>query len=237
MRLLLFFVAFAIILTSCQEESPNENLVINGRVEGLKVGNVLLQKSQDTSLITLDSISLDGQSDFTLRATIEEPQLLFLYLDVKDGSKYDDRIAFFAEDTIMSIHTTLRNFEDDAVITGSKNQEALAVFNENKKKLNQVYTELMKRSMLLNQEEDPSQEDIDALNTDYEKYLNKKVLYALNYASFHKDKEVAPFILLQDAFDANPVLLDSIYNLMPKKIQTSLYGKELSEWIENREDL
>ncbi|AZQ43668.1 DUF4369 domain-containing protein [Nonlabens ponticola] len=231
MRLSLFIIAFSILLISCNDDKDNGNLTVRGSIDGLKVGKVLLQKTVDTSLITIDSVSLDGSGDYSLSATIDEPQLLYLYLDVKDGTQYDDRIAFFAEDTVMTINSSLNNFEKDAVITGSKNQIVLAEFNKNKDKLNEVYTNLMKRSMSLNQEENPSQASIDSLNTEYEKYLKKRILYAVNYATFHKEKAVAPYILLQEGFDANPVLLDSIYKQMPKKIQTSMYGTRLSELI------
>jgi hypothetical protein len=38
-------------------------------------------------------------------------------------------------------------------------------------------------------------------------------------------------LLLQETEGANPKIIDSIYKMMPKKIQTSLYGKELSEFL------
>lgn len=225
------FIAL-LVLSSCEQEKEN-GLIVKGTIKGLKVGNVLLQKAQDTTLITLDSIALDGSGDFTLTTAIAEPQLLYLYLDVKDGSIYDDRISFFAEDTVINITSTLENFEKDAVIKGSKNQDALNVFKENNDKLNIVYTDLVKRSMALNADENASTADIEALNVEYDKYLKKRILYAVSYAGVHRDKEIAPYILLQEGFDANPKLLDSIYNLMPKKIQTSLYGKELSELLKD----
>lgn len=230
MKSYLLIITALVLLSSCKEEIT-DNLTINGKIDGLRVGTVLLQKIQDSAIVTLDSVALNGSSDFSLSTSIEEPQMLYLYLDVKDGSKYDDRLSFFAMDTIMTINTSLSNFEKDAVITGSKNQDILGVFNKNLGQLNKTYMELMKRSMTLQQEENPSPEAIQELDADYEKYLRKKIIYALNYSAINKENEVAPYILLQEAFDANPILLDSIYNLMPKKIQTSLYGKELSELI------
>ncbi|PRP67252.1 DUF4369 domain-containing protein [Nonlabens agnitus] len=231
MRSTLILFVSILMLSSCEPETQN-NFVVQGTIEGLKVGTIALQKVQDSTLITLDSVVLDGQSDYKLTYSLEEPELLYLYLDVKDGSKYDDRIAFFAEDTIMTINSNLKNYEKDAVISGSKNQELLEAFKANTSKLNLVYTDLMRRSMELSKVEDPATADIEALNTEYDKYLRKRILYALNYASVHKENEVAPFILLQEGFDANPKLLDSIYNMMPKKIQTSFYGKGLSEMIQ-----
>jgi hypothetical protein len=230
MKSYLFVITALVLLASCKEENTN-NLTVNGKIDGLRVGTVFLQKIQDSTMVTLDSVALNGTSDFSLSTSIEEPQMLYLYLDVKDGSKYDDRLSFFAMDTIMTMNTTLNNFERDAVITGSKNHDILSVFNKNLGQLNKTYMDLMKRSMVLQREENPSQAAIQELDTDYEKYLRKKIIYALNYAAVNKETEAAPYILLQEGFDANPKLLDSIYNLMPKKIQTSLYGKELSELI------
>ncbi|KQC34405.1 hypothetical protein AAU57_14445 [Nonlabens sp. YIK11] len=231
MRSTLILFVSILMLSSCEPETQN-NFAVQGTIKGLKVGTIALQKVQDSTLITLDSVVLDGQSDYRLTYNLEEPELLYLYLDVKDGSKYDDRIAFFAEDTIMTINSNLKNYEKDAVISGSKNQELLEAFKANTSKLDLVYTDLMRRSMELSKVEDPATADIEALNTEYDKYLRKRILYALNYASVHKENEVAPFILLQEGFDANPKLLDSIYMMMPKKIQTSLYGKDLSEMIQ-----
>jgi hypothetical protein len=230
MKSYLFIITTLVLLASCKEETTN-NLIVNGKIEGLRVGTIFLQKIQDSALVSLDSVAINGTSEFSLSTNIEEPQILYLYLDVKDGSKYDDRLSFFAKDTIMSINSSLSNFERDAVITGSKNQDVLSVFNKNLGQLNKTYLELMKRSVLLQQEDNPSPVAIQELDADYEKYLRKKIIYALNYAAVNIKTEVAPYILLQEGFDANPKLLDSIYNLMPKKIQTSLFGKKLSELI------
>jgi hypothetical protein len=53
----------------------------------------------------------------------------------------------------------------------------------------------------------------------------------MNYANSYRDTELAVYLLLQETEGANPKIIDSIYKMMPKKIQTSLYGKELSEFL------
>jgi hypothetical protein len=231
MKKLLFLVAI-LVLSSCNSDKPTTDYVtINGDVQGLKMGKVLLQMVQDSVLVTLDSVQLDGSSKFTLKAPLDEPQLVILHLDVKDGAMYDDRVSIFAEDTVLTVSSTLNNFEKDIKVTGSKNNDILDEFKVNKKKLNEVYTELVKRSMMLNNEENPDPAAINELDNDYSKYLRKSVLYALNFAERHKDKEVAPYLIVTEAFDANPNLMDEVYQKMPKKIQTSYYGKQLSELI------
>jgi hypothetical protein len=222
-----------VLLSSCNSDQEADNYVtLNGDIAGLKVGTVLLQKVQDSTLVTLDSVQLNGSSQFTLRALLEEPQLLYLHLDVKDGTKYDDRVSIFAEDTVLTVSSSLKSFEQDMKVSGSKNNDILDEYKVNKKKLDEVYTELVKRSITMNQQENASQTDIEKLDADYDKYLKKSVLYALNYAERFKDKEVAPYIILTDAFDANPKLLEQVFNKMPKKIQSSRYGKQLSGLIE-----
>ncbi|ARN76607.1 hypothetical protein BST97_00515 [Nonlabens spongiae] len=237
MRNLIYILA-ALIVISCGDESAEVGTVtIKGNIEGLKVGNVLLQKVADTSLITLDSVALDGSSEFKLSGALEEPELMYLHLDVKDGAKYDDRIAFFAEDTVLTFSSTLEDFEKDYTLEGSENHNILMEFNVNKKRLDELYTELVKRSIALDNQESPvDPAELDKLDEDYNKYLRKRVLYAINFAQRFKDKEVAPYLLVSEAFDANPILLDSAYQKMPKKIQTSRYGKQLSELIKSSKE-
>ena len=237
MKKLVLLLLIITTISSCGSGDNETNMMtINGNIDGLKVGKVLLQKIQDSTLVTLDSVELDGNSDFSLQAVVESPELMYIHLDIKDGTKYDDRIAFFAEDTVLTLNSSLDNFDEDIVISGSKNNKILDEFLENKERLDDVYTELVKRSMTLDNKEDVTAEEIEKLNTDYDKYLRKKVLYAINYSNRFPDKEVAPYILLTDAFDANPILLDSSYQKMTKKIQTSRYGKQLSELIKKSKE-
>lgn len=226
------------MLASCNShEGELGTVTINGNIEGLKVGRILLQRVEDSTLVTLDSIQLNGVSNFTLSATLDEPQLVYLHLDVNDGAKYDDRVTIFAEDTVLTVNSTLKNFEQDIAVSGSKNNAILDEYKVNKKKLNQVYTELIKRSITLDNQESPSQEEIEKLDADYNKYLKKSVLYAINYAERFIDMEVAPFLLVTEAFDANPKLLEASFEKMPKKIQTSRYGKQLSELIKTSKEI
>lgn len=230
-------IILLLLITACSTE-PKGNMIVNGTVDGLKIGKLYLQMLKDTTLINVDSVMVDGEKPFQMTANIDEAQIMYLYLDKKDGTAYNDRIAFFAEDTIVTITTSLDKFETAAVVTGSSNQKLYNEFNEVNKKLSARYTELYKRSMSLSQSEIMNQDSINILSNDINKHLKRKVGYAINFAMLHKDYEVAPFVLLKEGFEANPVFLDSAYNMMPKKIQSSRYGKQLSEFIkEIKEEL
>jgi hypothetical protein len=226
-----FFLIIAISIIASCSESNSSNFSLSGNIDGIKVGKIYLQQLQDSVLVDVDSAFFDGNSDFNLKAEIDQPEIMYLHLDVKDGTEFNDRFLFFAEDTMMTIQSSLKRFEKDATITGSKNQDIYTVFKQNNERLNNVYTDIVKRSMSLT-DETRTQEVTDSINTAYDNYLRKKVLYAINYAQLHKDKEIAPYILVSEASEANPALLDSVFQKMPKKIQTTVYGKQLSELIE-----
>jgi hypothetical protein len=226
-----FFFLLALVITVACTDSSSEGFSLSGEIEGVKVGSIYLQRLQDSVLVNVDSAVFDGKSTFKLKTELQGPEILYLHLDVKDGKEFNDRILFFAEDTTMQINSTLAKFDKNAVITGSKNQDIYSEFKKNNDELNKVYTAIIKRDMSLTSET-RTQAITDSINTAYDKYLKKKVLYAINYAQLHKDKEVAPFILVAEASEANPLLLEGVYQKMPKKIQTTIYGKQLSELIE-----
>lgn len=230
MKRILSLVSIVVLIVSCSTEKQG-NLIVNGTVDGLKLGTIYLQQFNDTVLVNVDSVIVDGEAPFQLATDIEEPQIMYLYLDKKDGIEFNDRISFFAQDTIMSIATTLKDFEKDAVVTGGKNQAIYNDFLEVNKKLNQQYTELIKRNITLNQSENLDPLAVDSLQIAMDKHIRRKIGYVVNYAQLHKENEVAAYILTTEATEANPVYLDSIYKHMPKKIQTSRYGKQLSELI------
>lgn len=230
MKKVLFFLIVIIAVASCSEPNSS-NFSVSGTIDGVKVGKIFLERFQDSVLVDVDSVEFNGNSDYSLTTEISGPELLYLHLDVKDGREFNDRFLFFAEDTLMTINSTLEHFEKDAVITGSKNQDVYQVFKENNDKLNKVYTNIVKRSMSLT-DETRTPEIADSIENAYDKYLKRKVLYAINYAQLHKDKEVAPYILVTEASEANPALLDSVFQKMPKKIQTTVYGKQLSALID-----
>lgn len=218
-------------MSSCNNSNSN-NFSVSGTVDGVKVGKIYLQRLQDSVLIDVDSAFFNGNSDYSLTTDLDRTEIMYLHLDVNDGTDLNDRLLFFAEDTAMTINSSWDKFEKDAVVSGSRNQDIYTIYKKNSDQLNKVYTDLVKRSMSLT-DETRTTVITDSINTVYDKYLRKKVLYAINYAQLHKEKEVAPYILVSEASEANPILLDSVYQNMPKKIQTTVYGKQLSELIKS----
>ena len=100
-------------------------MIISGNIEGLKKGTLYLQKQQDSIITSLDSISVDGSSEFVLETEIEEPDIYYLYLDKNDGDSLNDIITFFGNVGEININTRLQTFDSGYKIIGSKNSELL----------------------------------------------------------------------------------------------------------------
>ena len=93
MNKILTLLAVLFLLISC---STNENkMTLTGNVKGLKKGTLLLQKIEDSLLVTIDSVSVNGNSSFSFSETVLEPEVYYLYVRLENGFLNDDRIAFF----------------------------------------------------------------------------------------------------------------------------------------------
>jgi hypothetical protein len=220
-------------LAACSSEE--KNLTIKTQVQGLKKGTLYLQKIKDTSLVTLDSVLVNGQEEFTLKTFINSPQVLYLYLNKVDNNQYDDRLAFFAEPGEMVINTTLKNFDSDAVVEGSQNQEKLSEYRSMMEKFNSKNLELIKSNLLAQQKAD--QESIDSTEKAHDNLLKRRYLYTVNFAINNKDMEVAPYLAIAEIFDANIKYLDTIYTSLTPKVQKSLYGQSLKDFLKDRRKL
>ena len=210
--------------------SSNENeMKLTGNVKGLKKGTLLLQRFEDTVLVSVDSVLIDGDSNFSFTETVESPELYYLYVRLKDGTLRDDRIAFFAEPGEMTLNTNLKKFGYEAKITGSKNQEKL----EEYLKLSQRYTdknlEMIQQTLFAKQNGKDSL--VDDLEQKRDRNLRSSYLATINYAINNKDKEIAPYLALSEIYDANVKFLDTIYVSLEPKIKSSKYGKALKKYI------
>lgn len=231
-KLLALFVVL-LVFTACNNKETN--LVVSGNIEGLKKGTLYLQKIEDTILINVDSLVIKGDSRFVLEDYISSPQIMYLYLDKIDNTDYGDRIEFFAEEGEIIINTTLKNFDLDAKIAGSANQEKLIEFRQIMKRFNDSNLDLIQKNF--EAQRDDNEELIVETNRDYDRLLKRKYLYTVNFAVNNKDLEIAPYLALSEVFDANIKYLDTIYNVLTPEVQKSMYGKELKNYLKERRKL
>lgn len=225
-------VALAVLgFIACGKETKG-NLTISGNIDGLKEGTIFLQKIQDTVLVTLDSLVVNGDANFTFSTTIDEPEVLYIYLDKRDFNDLNDRVEFFAEPGKMTFNTTLRRFVKDAKVTGSKNQKDLEAFKQFMTKYNTKELMLLRDGMDAQKESDA--EKVTEINTKIANYAKSRMRYILNYAITNADKEISPYVVTTETYDANIKFLDTIYKRLTPKIAASKYGKKLKELVEKR---
>jgi len=227
MKKLIIIILVTTFFLSCAEEK--KNLTISGDVKGLKKGTLYLQKIEDTLLVNIDSLKIDGKSNFTFSMNIDEPEVLFLYLDKNDGNDLNDQIEFFAEQGHITINTTVDHFMVEAKIEGSETHKKL----EDYKKMLSGFTErnlnYIKENLELRQKGDSLK--ADSIQKLSDKNLLRTYQYTINYALQNKDSYVAPYIILNRAGNITVKYLDSVKNSLTPEIASSKYGTALNEYI------
>lgn len=204
---------------------------LTGHVDGLKKGTLLLQRIEDTLLVSVDSVMVNGDSNFEFSKEIESPEIYYLYLRLKDGTLIDERIPFFAEPGEISIKTSLKNLAVNARVEGSKNQDAL---NDYKKLLNRYSSrELDQIESSFNALRVGNDSLVDAIAKQRKSLATSKFLMTVNFAMNHKEYELAPYLMLSEIYNSNTKYLDTVYKALTPKIKDSKYGKSLESFIKS----
>ena len=214
-----------ILLSLIGCNSGANKMIISGKIEGLKKGTLYLQKQQDSIITSLDSISVNGSSEFVLEAEIEEPDIYYLYLDKNDGDSLNDIITFFGNVGEINIKTRLQTFDSGYKIIGSKNSELLEEYLSIIRKFNSQNLDLLE--IFYNAQIENNKQRIDSVNTQLNNLITRKYLYSLNFATNNSDYEISPYIAVSQIADANIDLLIQLYDTLPERIKNSKYGKIL----------
>lgn len=228
MKKLLLALLSLFIIASC-ENKPETNLQITGVVKGLQKGTLYLKKMGDSTFITLDSMKIDGKSEFESNIDLKSPEMLYLFLDRGETKSGDNNLMFFGEPGKINIATDLEYFYSKAVITGSKNNELFENYKKITSKYNEQQLELTvaKINALKNKQMDL----IASIEEKSSVITKRKYLYAINFAVTNKDYEVAPYIALSEINDATVKYLDTIQKSMSPKVAKSRYGVMLTKYV------
>ncbi|WP_299339365.1 DUF4369 domain-containing protein [uncultured Psychroserpens sp.] len=224
-------VILALLLLSCGKEEQHDFTLI-GQVKDLKKGILYLQKQQDSIMITLDSMAINGEASFKLHSDLEEPEVLFLKLDKNDDE--DGTIAFFANKGITEINSTLKNFSVDAIIKGSEQQKVLDEYLEMMSNFNDKNLDMIKESLEYQKAKDTSK--VEELKVKFDNLLKSKYRYTINFAVNHPDSEVSPYLAISEVPNTSVSYLQQIYDALADNIKSSKYGKQLKDFIEERQE-
>lgn len=231
-----FLLSFASVLTilSCTEKKPDTNTHITGNVKGLSNGMLYLQKINDTVLVAIDSVKMEGDSKFQFDLNIDSPEVMYLVINRGVTKSLDNDLPIFVEPGTINVDTELKYFYANAKVTGSKNHELLEQFQKINIKYKTDILEISKEKFDALRFE--RIQDLDSIEQKLNKKISRKSLYAVNFALTNKDFEVAPFVALSELTNVNLKLLDTINNSLSPKVSQSRYGKLLNEFIKERKN-
>ncbi|MDC8004514.1 DUF4369 domain-containing protein [Aureisphaera galaxeae] len=231
MKYFLSIPLLCLLLSSCGGTVENQ-MTLTGEIKGLKKGSLYLQKLEDTLFISLDSMEVDGNSQFEFSAQVDSPEIHYLTLTFADSSNTVKRIPFFAEAKAMTVATDLNQYEIEASVNGSTNHEKLEQYLTLLERYQNKKLDLIEQG--LNALKEGNDSLVNVIQTQQEKLLMSRYLATVNYALNQAEYEVAPYLMLTEAYDANIKYLDTIYGALSPKIKDSKYGKELESFIQDR---
>ena len=224
MKKIIVFIIVSVVVFACNKEKTN-TMLVSGEIKNLKKGVLYLQKINDTLLITVDSISLDGVNTFTLTDEVESPEIYYLTLDRSPSRQ----ISFFGEKGTITINTKLDKFVFGATINGLTNQQLLDEYYEMKNKFTGKRLDLIKADFDAKKSEDSL--IIDSIQSQINNLIKRKYFYTANFAVIHSDNEIAPYLALTELYDAHIALLDTVNNSLSARVKESTYGKKLEKFI------
>ena len=223
------FLIFSLLILTFSCSTNEKKMIVSGNIDGLKKGTIYLQKQQDSIIVSIDSILLEGNSNFKLETEINEPDIYYLYLDKNDGDSLNDIITFFGNNGKINVKTSLKNFDSSYEISGSKNTELLQEYLSIIRKFNLQNLDLLE--IFYKAQIENNQAKIDSVNTQIENLIKRRYLYTLNFATNNSEFEISPYLAVSQIADANQEFLLKLYDTLPEKIKNSKYGKILKTFI------
>tara|TARA_R110002051_G_scaffold120401_5_gene193625 strand:+ start:1005 stop:1712 length:708 start_codon:yes stop_codon:yes gene_type:complete len=229
MKKILFLAVIGIFMISCGGDTE-QTMTVMGNVKGLKKGTLYLQKIQDSTLISIDSLSIEGNGQFEFKTELESPEVFYLYLDKEDHNDINDRITFFGEPGNITINTSWDTFDTKAKIEGSETHKKLEEYRGVMSKFNTRNLEYLQFTFDPKIRKDSMA--LDSVKKLSDKNILRGYLYALNFALNNRNSYVSPYIALTEVSDAHTKYLDSIHNSLSPEVANSKYGKELKKYLE-----
>ena len=214
--------------------NPKNNTQINGRIKGLNKGELVLQKIDDTTIVSIDSMRIYERPEFSFSLELQEPEVLCLALKFDDSVTPARYLPFFAEPGSLEIKTSLKGFGYDQKITGSQNQTTWDEFKLLQGRYNDKQLELIQAELTASQNNNAA--EVDKIQRQREKLLRARYLATVNFAKNHKDMPLAPYLMLAEIPDVNLKYHDTIYKLLSPEIKNSKYGKALELFMNQQKD-
>ena len=211
-------IIFLIILTSCSSEK--ENLIIEGKISGVKNSKIYLSFVEEGKII--DSVNIiDGK--FKLQTYIDATREMSIILGDKNS---ENKFDFISEPTNILFTSSKDKFVFNGKIQNSK------LYSDYKNLKNQINRFEEKDLEMLAEQIEISikgdQNKYDSINDQRLKLNQRKILFIVNYAMNNASNPVSAFISYKYRKNINKKYLEKIYENLSEEIKNSFYGDKLS---------
>lgn len=228
MKRIFIYSLLASLFISCTSKPDSNQMLLHGEIRDLRKGTVYLERQRDSNYITIDSINLYGTGEFSFSQKLDSPEILHLQVKLDNGELAQDRITVFAEAGEINLNVNLKEI-DKPKISGSENHEKLLDFYNFISRYDEQQVDLLIE--LIQAQQDGDEELVAKLEKDRNDAKLRSYLGIINFAIQNKDYDVAAFVMLHEAPEVHPRMLDSVYNNLNSKVREGLYGKMLAQHI------
>ena len=211
-------IIFLIILTSCSSEK--ENLIIEGKISGVKNSKIYLSSVDDEEI--LDSVNIiDGK--FTLKTYVDKTKEMSMILSDRNS---EDKFDFISEPA----HILFTSSKDKFVFNGQiQNSKLYTDYKNLKNQINRFDEkdlEMLAEQIEVSVKGNPNK--YDSINEQRLKLNQRKILFIVNYASNNSSNPISAFISYKYRENINEKFLEKIYENLSEEIKNSYYGAKLS---------
>ena len=211
-------IIFLIILTSCSSEK--ENLIIEGRISGVKNSKIYLSSVEEGKII--DSVNIiDGK--FKLQTYIDATKEMSMILGDKNS---ENKFDFISEPA----HILFSSSKDKFVFNGKiQNSKLYTDYKNLKNQINRFDEkdlEMLAEQIEISVIGNPNK--YDSINEQRLKLNQRKILFIVNYASNNSSNPISAYISYKYRENIHKKYLEKIYEKLSEEIKNSYYGAKLS---------
>jgi thiol-disulfide isomerase/thioredoxin len=217
-----FLLFFILIFFSCQ--SPQKGFLIEGNIQGLDEGKLLLQRRIDGEFITIDSC-LAQAGDFTFRGKMEVPEMCFI--KIADTLPY---LRFFNENSTISISSHIDSLSIPKV-TGSASHQLLSDYNLRMKPYELNLQESYARFRQATQEQDTA--GMNKHEAQFDQISEEQKAESLLFIGENNSSAVSAYLVWGTlAYDLEVEELEALSRQFSPGIRESVYVKQIDAYIE-----
>ena len=219
--ILLSFLA-SIILISCQQRKSNE-FIINGKAKGIVNGKVYASQRINKAITIVDS-ALITNSTFTIKGTIDLPELYYFSINDKEG--YFSAFIEHNELTMVLLSDSIKGSTLEGSVTNDlyKDYKKTAIEFENE--MRNLYYQYK------DAEKEMNKELLAKIDTAYEEITAKKSNFLKKYISDNNNSIIAPYLILRELiYYLDLEELEEKVNNLDISIGESTYTKKLYDRI------